>query len=56
MSSSILVIDVGTSGLRAAVVRPDATITAMPLSEKIRAAIENGTAKTNATEAPDLIA
>jgi hypothetical protein len=28
----------------------------MPLSENIRAAIENGTAKTNATEAPDLIA
>jgi hypothetical protein len=31
-------------------------MTAMPLSEKIRAAIENGTAKTNATVAPDLIA
>jgi glycerol kinase len=29
MSTSILVIDVGTSGLRAAVVRPDATITAL---------------------------
>ena len=33
MSSSILVIDVGTSGLRAAVVRPDATMTALHYRE-----------------------
>jgi len=31
-------------------------MTAMPLSEKIRAAIENGTAKTKATDAPETIA
>ena len=33
MSSSILVIDVGTSGLRASVVRPDASVTAMHYRE-----------------------
>ena len=33
MSTSILVIDVGTSGLRAAVVRPDATVTALHYRE-----------------------
>ena len=55
MSSSILVIDVGTSGLRAAVVRPDATVTAMHYREFAPSSPFAGLVEFDATEMARLV-
>ena len=55
MNSSILVIDVGTSGLRAAVVRPDATVTALHYREFAPSSPFAGLVEFDATEMARLV-
>ncbi|MDP4935872.1 MAG: FGGY-family carbohydrate kinase [Ilumatobacteraceae bacterium] len=55
MNTSILVIDVGTSGLRAAVVRPDATVTAMHYREFVPHSPFSGLVEFDATEMARLV-
>ena len=55
MNSSILVIDVGTSGLRAAVVRPDATVSAMHYREFAPSSPFAGLVEFDATEMARLV-
>jgi len=55
MSSSILVIDVGTSGLRAAVVRPDATVSALHYREFAPSSPFAGLVEFDATEMARLV-
>lgn len=55
MTTSILVVDVGTSGLRAAVVRPDATVTAMHYREFVPHSPFSGLVEFDATEMARLV-
>lgn len=55
MSTSILVIDVGTSGLRAAVVRPDATVAALHYREFVPQSPFSGLVEFDATEMARLV-
>jgi glycerol kinase len=55
MNTSILVIDVGTSGLRAAVVRPDATVTAMHYREFVPHSPFSGLVEFDAAEMARLV-
>ena len=55
MSTSILVVDVGTSGLRAAVVRPDATVAALHYREFVPQSPFSGLVEFDATEMARLV-